>query len=74
MVLCSVIRLLLFVSDIILKVLFKNRCDEVQFAFSKIRIEIYYEQMEAKLKGGCVDSEDTKFSKMRGVSGVKARR
>tara|TARA_R110000868_G_scaffold79850_3_gene227018 strand:- start:25 stop:1317 length:1293 start_codon:yes stop_codon:yes gene_type:complete len=74
-VLFSVISdFIIWISDIILKVLFKTDGDEVQLAFSKIELGDYItEQMEAVEKEDEVDSEIQIFQNALEFSGVKAR-
>ncbi len=67
-------ELVIKISDVILKVLFKMDGDEVQLAFSKVELGDYItEQMEAIEKEDEVDSEIQIFQNALEFSGVKAR-
>ena len=64
----------IWVSDIILKVLFKSNGDEVQLSFSKLELGDYInEQMETVEEEDVVDSEIQIFQNALEFSAVKAR-
>ena len=64
----------IWISDFILKVLFKSNGDEVQFSFSKLELGDYInEQMETVEEEEVVDSEIQIFQNALEFSAVKAR-
>jgi len=64
----------IWISDFILKVLFKSDGDEVQFSFSKLELGDYInEQMETVEEQDVVDSEIQIFQNALEFSAVKAR-
>ena len=70
----QVSNFVIFISDLILKLLFKTSGDSVPLAFSKLEIGDYItEQMEAVATEDEVDSEIQIFQNALEFSGVKAR-